>query len=207
MRVLVIGANGDVGKNIVKSLKDTEEHTPVAMVRKEEQIDYFKNLNVETVLADLEGDFEKAYDQIEAVIFAAGSGPSTGPDKTVIVDQEGAIEATELAQKNRVKRFVLLSAMGADQPKQADQIKHYLYAKHRADEYLKASGLDYTIVRPGELTDDTGKGQVNLQESGVGLGSIPREDVAAVLVHLLTKKDAEGKVYELVSGDTKIEDL
>ncbi|MGP4066870.1 SDR family oxidoreductase [Oceanobacillus sp. M65] len=204
MRVLVIGANGDVGKNIVKNIKNTKELEPVAMIRKEEQIDYFKDLGVETVLADLESDFEKAYHKIDAVVFAAGSGPNTGPDKTIIIDQEGAIEAADLAMKNGVERFVLLSSMGADQPKGASEGKFYLYAKHRADEYLKTTNLNYTIVRPGALTDDPGEGKVNLQESGTEFGKVPREDVAAVIVHLLTKKKANGKVYEVVSGNTEV---
>ncbi|WP_042220391.1 SDR family oxidoreductase [Oceanobacillus manasiensis] len=207
MRVLVIGANGDVGKNIVKNIKNTEDHEPVAMVRKEEQLGYFNDLGVETVLADLEGDFEKAFNQIDAVIFAAGSGPDTGPDKTIIIDQEGAIEAADLAVKNGVKHFILLSSMGADQPKGASKGKHYLYAKHRADLYLTSTTLNYTIVRPGALTDEPGNGKVNLQESGTEFGEIPREDVASVLVHLLAKKEAKGKIYELVSGSTKVADI
>ncbi|GAQ17783.1 NAD dependent epimerase/dehydratase [Oceanobacillus picturae] len=204
MRVLVIGANGNVGKNIVKNIKNTKELEPVAMIRKEEQIEYFNDIGVETVLADLESNFEKAFNKIDAVIFAAGSGPNTGPDKTIIIDQEGAIEAADLAMKNGVERFVLLSSMGADQPKEASKGKFYLYAKHRADEYLKSTNLNYTIVRPGALTDDPGEGKVNLQESGTEFGEVPREDVAAVIVHLLTKKEANGKVYEVVSGNTEV---
>ncbi|GAB3045410.1 SDR family oxidoreductase [Virgibacillus ainsalahensis] len=206
MRVLVIGANGSVGKQVVEKLMDAN-HEPVAMVRKAEQLSQFEDIGAQTVLTDLEENFESAYDDVDAVIFAAGSGPNTGADKTIIIDQEGAIEATDLAKKYGINRFVLLSSMGADKPKDAKQIKHYLYAKHRADEYLKDSGLAYTILRPGGLTDDPGKGKVNLQEKIEEFGKVTREDVASVLVQILTSKEAENKVFELLEGDTPVSDL
>lgn len=206
MRVLVIGANGSVGKQAVEKLK-ASEHEPVAMVRREEQLSQFEEMGVQPVLADLEKDFEKAYDGIDAVIFAAGSGPNTGPDKTIVIDQEGAIEAIDLAKKHHNERFVLLSSMGADKPKDAEKIKHYLYAKHRADEYLKNSGLNYTIVRPGGLTDDPGTGKVSLEEKHSSFGQVPREDVASVMVHLIGKPEAANKQWELLEGDTAISEL
>ncbi len=206
VRVLVIGANGAVGKHVVDRLKESD-HQPVAMVRDTDQIPYFEEKNVETVLADLEKDFEKAFYNTEAVIFAAGSGPKTGADKTIIIDQEGAIEAADLAKKHGVNRFVMLSSMGADQPKQAEQIKHYLYAKHRADEHLKTSGLNYTILRPGRLTDEPASGKVNVHEGSPERGSVPRADVASVLVYLLSAPRAENKIFNLIEGSTPLSDV
>lgn len=206
MRVLVIGANGAIGKQVVQKLKETD-HEPVAMVRATDQVAQFDRMGAKTIVADLEQDFEKAFDQIDAVIFAAGSGGHTGADKTIIIDQEGAIESVDLAKKFGVQRFMIVSSMGADNPKEAAQIKHYQYAKHRADEHLKESGLNYTIVRPGGLTNDAGTGKVNLQAQIGERGTVPREDVAGTLVHLLTKKQAENKVFELLEGKTPIEQV
>lgn len=206
MRVLVIGANGKVGSHVVHKLKEAG-HEPVAMVRKEEQANQFKKENVLTVLADLEGDFHKAFNDVDAVVFAAGSGPNTGADKTIIIDQEGAIESVDLALKHGVKRFVLLSSMGADNPKAADQIKHYLYAKHRADEHLQKSGLNYKILRPGALTNDEGTGKVNLHEGQPEKGSIAREDVAEVLTELVISPSSENKILNVIEGDQPIKEV
>lgn len=206
MRVLVIGANGGIGKQAVEKLLESD-HEPVAMVRKTDQIPQFEELGAQTVLADLEEDFEKAFHNIDAVIFAAGSGPHTGADKTIVIDQEGAIESVDLAKRHGIKRFIMLSSIGADHPKGTGQMKHYLYAKHRADEYLKKTGLNYTIVRPGRLTDDPGTGKVNLQEKLSDIGNIPREDVAAVLVYLLSVPRAENQIFELVEGNTELSEV
>lgn len=201
MKVLVIGANGKVGKHVVDKLSESK-HTPVAMVRDPDQVPQFEEKNVETVLGDLEKDFESAFYGIDAVIFAAGSGPNTGADKTILIDQEGAIKAVERAKHFGVKRFVMLSSMGADRPEMGpDGFKHYLYAKHRADEHLKQAGLNYSILRPGSLTNEAGTQKVKLQDHINEFGEIPREDVAETLVHLLTAPEAENKSFDLIGGD------
>lgn len=205
MRVLVIGANGQVGHQLVEKLKG-KGHQPVAMVRKEEQVNQFKDKGIDTVLGDLQKDFSHAFEGVDSVVFAAGSGGDTGTDMTVLIDQEGAIESVDNAKKAGVKHFVMLSSMGADDPKNAEQIQPYLYAKHRADEYLRASGLDFTILRPGMLTNDPGTGKVRLFEGGTEIAEIPREDVANVLTHIVDTDKPEGKTYYLHEGDTPVED-
>lgn len=205
MKVLVIGANGQVGHQLVEKLKD-KGHQPVAMVRKEEQVEKFKEKGIDTVLGDLQKDFSHAFEGVDSVVFAAGSGGDTGADMTVLIDQEGAIESVDNAEKAGVKHFVMLSSMGADAPKEAEQMQHYLYAKHRADEHLKASGLDFTILRPGMLTNDSGTGKVRLFEGGTEIAEIPRGDVANVLAHIVDTNKPEGKTYYLHEGDTPVED-
>lgn len=205
MKVLVIGANGQVGHQLVEKLKD-KGHQPVAMVRKEEQVEKFKEKGIDTVLGDLQKDFSHAFEGVDSVVFAAGSGGDTGADMTVLIDQEGAIESVDNAEKAGVKHFVMLSSMGADAPKEAEQMQHYLYAKHRADEHLKASGIDFTILRPGMLTNDSGTGKVRLFEGGTEIAEIPREDVANVLAHIVDTNKPEGKTYYLHEGDTPVED-
>lgn len=206
MRVLVIGANGQIGHQIVEKLQDTE-HEPVAMVRKEEQTSQFEDKGIKTVVADLEQDFTKAYDGVDAVVFAAGSGGSTGPDRTIVIDQEGAIEAVENARDKGIKHFLIVSSIGSDKPKEADdKIKHYMYAKHRADQHLIQSGVPYTIVRPGLLTNDGGSGKVNLKEGESVYGEVPREDVASVITQAVVRNQPENNIYYLIEGDTPIED-
>lgn len=205
MRVLVVGANGQIGHQAVEKLKE-KNHTPVAMVRKEEQVAQFKDKGIETVLGDLEKDFSHAFENVDTVVFAAGSGGSTGADKTIIIDQEGAIETMDNAKEAGVKHFVIISSIGAGSPKEAEQAKHYMYAKHRADEYLKASGLDYTIVRPGMLQNEAGTGKVRVFEGEPEVANVPREDVASVLAHIVDKNQPANKVYNLIEGDTPIED-
>ncbi|MCP3029253.1 NAD(P)H-binding protein [Halobacillus sp. A5] len=207
MRVLVIGANGKVGRHIAYKLKEAH-YTPVAMVRSTEQIPQFEEKGIATVLGNLEKDFESAFYNIDAVIFAAGSGPDTGADKTILIDQEGAIKAIERAKHFGVQRFVMLSSMAADRPESGPSgLRHYLYAKHRADEYLKQSGLSYTIVRPGRLTNEEGTGRVQLQEHMNNFGEIPREDAAEAIVRLLSIPKAENKSYDLISGEQSIQEL
>ncbi|MFC7322054.1 SDR family oxidoreductase [Halobacillus campisalis] len=207
MRVLVIGANGKVGKHIVDKLKSAD-HDPVAMVRDPDQVPQFEEKGVDTVLGNLEKDFESAFYKIDAVIFAAGSGPDTGADKTILIDQEGAIKSIERAKHFGIQRFVMLSSMLADRPESGPSgMKHYLYAKHRADEHLKQSGLDYTIVRPGGLTNEPGTGCVMLQENMNNFGEIPREDVAETIAHLISVPKAENKSFDLISGSDPIKEL
>ncbi len=206
MKVLVVGANGQIGHQAVDKLKE-KGHDPVAMVRKEEQTAQFKEKGVETVLGDLEKDFSHAFEGVDAVVFAAGSGGHTGADMTITIDQEGAIESMENAKDAGVKHFVIVSSMGADAPKEGGEMKHYLYAKHRADAHLQASGLNYTIIRPGMLQNDGGTGKVSLSEENQEMGSVQREDVAAVIAQAVDADRAENKVYTLLEGDTPIEDL
>ncbi|GGD27296.1 SDR family oxidoreductase [Pontibacillus salipaludis] len=206
MKVLVIGANGQVGKHVVDKL-NYYNHEPVAMVRDKDQVPYFEERNVQTVLGDLEKDFSHAYDGVDAVIFAAGSGPNTGADKTIMIDQEGAIKAMNLAESKDVSRFVMLSSIAADRPEVGpEELKHYLYAKGRADEYLRTTSLNYTIVRPGGLTNEQGTGKVQMSEH-LEMGYIPREDVGNVLAYVLTEDSVIGKSFDLLSGETDVKQL
>lgn len=207
MNVLVIGANGQVGKKVVKELADSE-HNATAMVRKKEQIEKLKEIGAENVvLANLEEDFSFVFDGVDAVIFAAGSGGSTGADKTVTVDLWGSIKAADYAKEKGIKRFVQLSSIGAGNPDaQNDKIKHYMVAKGVADRYLREMELDYTIVRPGPLTNDEGKGKIKISDefSGLDEGSIPRADVAHILVDVLGRKNTYKKTFEVLQGEKEI---
>ncbi|KAB7706972.1 NAD(P)H-binding protein [Bacillus aerolatus] len=208
MNVLVIGAGGLTGKRVVKRLAESNQHLVRSMIRKAEQTDEMEKLGAKAILADLEQDFSFTMNDVNAVIFAAGSGSATGHDKTVAIDQEGAKKAVDFAKEKGIERFIMLSSMGTETPEEAPPaLQPYLEAKKAADEYLMKSGLNFTIVRPGSLTDEPGTGMIDLaaQFSPVG-GTISRDDVAQVLVESLLTKEAEGKTFEIISGSTPIKE-
>ena len=201
--ILVAGANGTTGKKIVNLLNESQYFNPIAMVRKEEQIPYFKAKNIETVLADLEQDVAGAFNKsIDKVVFAAGSGGK----KVVEVDQEGAKRMIDASNKYKVRKFVMLSSMGADQPEKAEQLQDYLKAKHNADEYLKSSGLNYSIVRPGSLTNGELTNKIQLETKLNKSGEISRNDVAQTLVRSLNDDVANNATFEILKGETLIGD-
>lgn len=198
--ILIAGANGTTGKIIVELLKDSVVYRPIAMVRKQEQRDYFEKDNISVVLADLEKDLSQVVKNIHKVIFAAGS-----KGKNVIgVDQDGAIRLVDAAKDAGIKKFVMLSTMGADNPSASEVMEDYLKAKQNADEHLKASGLDYTIVRPGALTDEKGTGKIHLMEKLENHGSITRADVAKTLIEVLEDNAMQNQVFEILAGQTPI---
>ncbi|WP_272022472.1 SDR family oxidoreductase [Olleya namhaensis] len=201
--ILVAGANGTTGKKIVNLLNESQYFNPIAMVRKEEQVAYFKAKNIDTVLADLEQDVSVAFNNtIDKVVFAAGSGGK----KVVEVDQEGAKRLIDASNKNHVKKFVMLSSMGADHPEQAEQLQAYLKAKYNADEYLKSSGLNYSIVRPGSLTNGELTNKIQLDTKLNKSGDISRNDVAQTLVRSLNDDVANNATFEILKGETLIGD-
>lgn len=208
MNVFVIGANGQIGKQLVERLHEEGKHRVTAMVRKQEQLDDFTSKGYQAVLGDLEGDvssLEQAMSGMDVVVFAAGSGGSTGADKTLLIDLDGAAKSIEAAQKGNIKQFIMLSALKAeDRSAWPEEMKPYYVAKHHADRLLEESGLTYTIVRPGALTDDAGTGNVKIGD--IDTGEVPRADVAAFLAHVIGHDNAKNKAIDLVKGDTSIED-
>jgi uncharacterized protein YbjT (DUF2867 family) len=203
-KILIVGATGDTGMRIVEILNNSQSFEPVAMIRKEEQKGVFEDMEVEWVLANLEENVDHALKGIDKVIFAAGSGGDTGEDKTIAVDQEGAIRVIDAAKKAKVKKFVMLSSMGADEPSQHEKLKVYLEAKQKADQHLMDSGIPYTILRPGALTDDLGLAKVKLAEKLDEQGEISRDDVAFLLVMSLADPLVKNKVIEALEGEEPI---
>ncbi|WP_372982643.1 SDR family oxidoreductase [Marinobacter sediminum] len=205
MHVFIAGANGQIGQHLLREIADSN-HEARALIRHPDQGPELQQLGAtETVLGDLEQDCSEAMRGCDAVIFAAGSGPHTGPDKTIDVDQDGAIRLVDTAKAMGIKRFIIVSSMGAGAPEKGpEKLQHYLRAKHNADEHLKNSGLDYTIVRPGRLTDDDGTGKVTVSADLKEVGKIPRQDVARVLLAVLDSDNATDAVFDVVSGETPV---
>jgi uncharacterized protein YbjT (DUF2867 family) len=206
MRVLVAGANGQIGKHVVRLLAE-EGHEVRALIRDESQASGLRELGGEPVVADLEGEVAHTVEGCDAVIFSAGGGPGSGAEKKETVDRQGAVKLIEAAKEDGARRYVMVSAMGAADPESGSEaMQPYLFAKARADQALQESGLDYTIVRPGSLTNDPGTGRVEIAPSLGKRGEIPREDVASTIVATLERQNTFGKTFEVLSGDTPIEE-
>ncbi|GEQ87248.1 putative sugar epimerase YhfK [Patiriisocius marinistellae] len=199
-KILVAGATGTTGKKIIDLLNKSGKFTPVAMVRNESQQSQFKKENIETVMGDLSEDVSHTTKGIDRVIFAAGSGGKNVYD----IDQEGAKRLIDASKKERIKKFVMLSSMGADNPQ--GELKEYLQAKQNADQYLDISGLTFTIVRPGTLNNEEGIGKIKLSHKLNERGEIPRWDVARTLVKSLDNEVAKNQSFEILRGETSVEE-
>lgn len=212
MKVLVVGAHGKIGSRVVNLLEQSGQHSVRAFVRKEEHAEELKEKGIEAHLGDLEApvaDLEEAVKGTDAVVFSAGSGGDTGADKTLLIDLDGAVKVMEAAKNLGVDRFILVSAFGADdRSRWGNKIRPFYVAKHYADKELERSGLNYTIVRPGVLLDEEGKGKVKaavqLKLSSLDDRGVSREDVARAIVASLDNENTYRKGFDLVSGDKEI---
>ena len=209
MSILVIGANGGVGSKLVDQLtQDGEDFT--AGVRSEEQQKQLEERGIKAQLIDVEKDdidtLKEKVKGFDKVIFSVGSGGNTGADKTIIVDLDGAVKTIEASKIAGVQRFIMVSTY--DSRRQAfdasGDLKPYTIAKHYADEYLKQSGLTYTIVHPGLLLDQSGSGKIDVGALFEGNGSIPRADVATVLKEVAHEDGEDNQEFQIVQGSTDI---
>jgi uncharacterized protein YbjT (DUF2867 family) len=211
MKVLVVGANGQIGKHLVRFIQESDGMQARAMIRKQEQSSFFEDLGAETAVVDLEDDLPaiaKAADGVDAVVFTAGSGGHTGKDKTLMIDLDGAVKTIEAAKSAGVKRFIMISSF--DTTRKAIQEANenfapYVVAKHYADEWLRATDLDYTIIHPGLLTNDKGTGKVNAAVE-VNRDEVPREDIASVIFASLENDKSIGKEFQVVKGNTDVKE-
>jgi len=198
-KVLVAGATGTTGRMVVKLLNESQYFEPVAMVRKREQQNNFNKEGIKAIVGDLENSLENVAENIDKIVFAAGSKGK----KVKEVDQEGAKKLVDEAKLVKVKKFIMLSSMGADNPENYE-LEEYLQAKHNADEYLKDSGLNYVIVRPGSLTNNEATGKIQLGVSLQGQGKISRSDVAQTLVRTLHDDAVNRQTFEILEGEILI---
>lgn len=210
MKVLIIGANGQIGRQVAQKMAASEQFEPSAFIRKEEQKSYFEGIEVPTVVESLENSLEQiaqAMQGFEAVVFTAGSGGATGHDKTLEIDLFGAIKAIQAAQQEGVQRFVMVSAAYADVPEiwEKTGIRPYYIAKHVADQELKRSDLAYTILRPVGLTNDEEPGGIRISKNPHDLQrTIPRVAVAEVILQVLQQAANKNHILEMSSGEQEI---
>ena len=209
MRIAVVGGHGKIARLLHPLLVDAG-HQPVALVRREEQRAGLEELGAEVRLLDIEQSdaaaFADAFEGCEAVVFSAGGGPDGNAERKQTVDLEGSLKSIEAARLQRIRRFVQVSAIDVDRPVPHDAgfvWSAYVAAKRDADIALRASDLDWTIIRPGRLTDDPGTGLVALGPD-VPRGDVTRADVAAVLAAVLDRDETIGKQWNLVGGQTPL---
>jgi uncharacterized protein YbjT (DUF2867 family) len=203
MDVVVAGGHGQIGLRLLSMLAE-RGHRARGLIRNPDHADDLTAAGAEAVVCDMEAldDLSGCCAGADAVVFAAGAGPGSGAERKRTVDYGAAVKLMEAG----VSRYVMVSAISAGRPDEwSGAMRPYYEAKAAADERLADSGLDYTIVRPGGLTDDPGSGRVRVG-TDLERGNIPRDDVAAVLLAVLESPGTVGKTFELVSGDTPVDE-
>lgn len=208
--VAVVGGHGQVAQHLLSVLSD-RGRAPVALVRRESYRAELEHAGAEVRILDVEQHdeqvFADAFSGCDAVVFAAGGGPDGNVERKRTVDLEGSLKSVEGARRAGIRRFVQLSAIGVDEPlpEDTDEVwRAYVEAKRDADAALRASDLDWTIIRPGRLTDAPATGKVSLGD--VPRGDVSRADVAAVLAAVLDDSRTVGRQWNLVAGDTPVAD-
>ena len=210
MDVVIAGAHGRVAQRTIRLLGERGDWAR-GIVRNPDHLEDIHALGAEGLNADLEvmepPAIARLIEDADAVIFAAGAGPGSGPERKRTVDYGAAVKLMDACGLAGVGRYLMVSGLGVSSPERwTDAMRPYWQAKADADEALTASRLDWTIVRPGRLTDDPGTGLVRAAaviESG---GNTPRDDVAATLVACLGEPNTVGKAFDLVEGEQPIAD-
>ncbi|MGE2734954.1 NAD(P)-binding oxidoreductase [Mycolicibacterium vaccae] len=211
MRVVIAGGHGKIAL-LTERLLAGRGDSVAGLIRNPDHTADLQAIGAEPIVIDLEhSDFEAVASHLrgaDAVIFAAGAGPGSGAARKQTVDRDAAILLADAAEAAGVRRYLMVSSMGADAQVPDDVADEvfvaYLRAKGAADDEIRSrAGLSTTIIRPGALTDDPGTGRVRIAPQ-TGRGSIPRADVAAVLVAALDMPRTGGHTFELIEGDTPI---
>lgn len=210
-RIAVVGGHGQVARHLLVELRRTE-HTPVALVRREAYRADLESRGAQVRLLDIEQQdvdaFAEAFSGCDAVVFAAGGGPDGNRERKRTVDLEGSLKSIAAAEAAGIRRFVQISAINVDDPLAEDTSevwRAYVEAKRDADAALRRSDLDWTIIRPGRLTDDPATRHVSLG-ADVARGDVTRADVAAVVAAVLDVDQSVGHQWNLVNGDTPVAD-
>jgi len=210
MRIVIAGGHGKIALTLERLLAGRGD-TPVGLVRNEAHLNDVRVAGAEPALIDLErasvDDLVAILDGADAAVFAAGAGPGSGAARKDTVDRAAAVLLADAARRAGVRRHLQISAMGldrADAPGMDAVFAAYLRAKAAAEDDLRARDLDWTIVRPGRLTDRPGTGRVHLAAPPVPSGAVPRADVASVVLALLDRPESRWLTLDLVSGDTPI---
>ncbi|MBW5248692.1 SDR family oxidoreductase [Streptomyces poriferorum] len=208
MRIVIAGGHGQIALRLERLLAARGDEA-AGIIRNPQQSEDLRAAGAEPVVLDLESaTVEEAAEVLrgaDAAVFAAGAGPNSGTERKDTVDRGAAVLFADAAQRAGVRRYVVVSSMGADPDHPGDEVFDvYLRAKGAADAYVRAqTALDWTILRPGMLTNDAGTGQVLLAAS-TGRGPVPRDDVAAAIAELLDTPAAAGLTLELISGNVPV---
>ncbi|WLQ35662.1 SDR family oxidoreductase [Streptomyces castrisilvae] len=208
MRIVIAGGHGQIALRLERLLAARGDEA-AGIIRNPGQSEDLRAAGAEPVVLDLESaTVEEAAEVLrgaDAAVFAAGAGPNSGTARKDTVDRGAAVLFADAAERAGVRRYLVVSSMGADPDHPGNEVFDvYLRAKGAADADVRArSGLDWTILRPGMLTNDAGTGQVLLAAS-TGRGPVPRDDVAAALLELLDTPATAGLTLELISGNVPL---
>jgi len=205
MDVLVAGGHGQIALRLLRLLAEHGHHGR-GLIRNPDHAHDLERIGAIPVLCDLEHDDPRPHlGTADAIVFAAGAGPGSGLERKRTVDYGGAVKLIEAAEELGVPRYVMVSSMGAGDPGSASEaMRPYQQAKHDADAALAASSLDWSIVRPGRLTDDPGSGRVAIAERLGRSGQVTREDVALVLLACLEAANTIRWTFEVLEGDEPV---
>ncbi|MDP9867863.1 MULTISPECIES: NAD(P)H-binding protein [Streptosporangium] len=210
MRTVIAGGHGKIALRLERLLAGRGDR-PVGLIRRPEQASALQAAGAQAVLCDLEGaGVEEVAAHLEgagAVVFAAGAGPGSGAARKDTVDRAASVLLADAAERAGVRRFIQISSMGAGRPPGpgGDEVwAAYIRAKTEAEDDLRARDLDWTILRPGALTDSPGTALVTLSDPPLPRGQVPRDDVAAVIAALLETAGGRHRTLELTSGDTPV---
>jgi uncharacterized protein YbjT (DUF2867 family) len=208
LEVAVVGGHGKIALRLLRLLSERGDRAR-GLIRNPDHAAEVEATGATAVGADVENldadGIARSIAGVDAVVFAAGAGPGSGPARKHTVDYGGAVKLIEAARMNDIPRYLIVSAIGVNRPERwSDEMRPYLEAKAGADAELSESGLDYTIVRPGGLTDDPGSGTIDAAEDLGRYGRIPRDDVAATLLACLDELATVGKAFDLLAGETPI---
>jgi len=205
MDVVVLGGHGQIARQLLALLAARGDRAR-GIVRNPDQVDDLRAIGAEGLVGDVESEsITPLVAGADAVVMAAGAGPGSGPERKRTVDYGGAVSLIDAAKANGVTRYVIVSSMGAGDPDAGSgPMRAYLQAKADADTALRDSGLDFTIVRPGRLTDEPATGRVDAASSLGRRGSITRADTAAVLLAALDTPTSIGRTFEVLEGETPI---
>ncbi|MCF3963040.1 SDR family oxidoreductase [Streptomyces fuscigenes] len=210
MRTVIAGGHGQIALRLERLLAGRGEEV-AGIIRKPEQTEDLRAAGAEAIVLDLESasvdDLAPALEGADAVVFAAGSGPGSTAARKETMDRDGAVLLADAAERAGVRRYIIVSSTGADSSHQGDEVFDvYLRAKGAADDAVSSrSALDWTVVRPGALTNDAGTGLVKLAEK-TGRAEVTRDDVAAVIAELLRTPGTAGLTLELINGTTPVAD-
>jgi len=206
--VAIAGAHGNIAMRLTRLLV-ADGDTVIGLIRNPEQAEAVARQGASPVICDLEGataqEIADAISGADAAVFAAGAGPGSGAARKLTVDRDGAVKLLHAATAAGARRYVIVSAVGADAPPDGDDVYSvYLQAKAQADEAVEASDTEWTVLRPGRLTDDPGTGRVRIEATPFR-GSVPRDDVAAVLARLLRDSRSSGRILYVNGGEQPVE--
>lgn len=217
MKILVIGAHGQIGRQLVQILQAKENCQVIAGLRSARQQEEYQQQNIMTAYVDLtkaQAQLEQVMQGVDVVVFAAGSGGKTGADATMMIDLDGAVKAINAAEKTNVSRFIMISSIKANDrgfwsdnvPPRAPE-SYYYAAKYYADEWLLHSSLDYTILRPARLINQSATGKIQIASQltqSIDDISITRADVAETVATIIESSRLHKQQFDLANGDTPI---